>query len=754
MAKKYKRNTEPTFTLSELEQYGFGDWLKKNTGWLAPVGALGATVLTGGLAAPAAAGALGAGSAGAASAGAGIGAAMGGAGAMAGTTAATAGLGAATGAATGGLSAGAIGAGLGAASKIGGAISQQAAQDEATKEQREAMQKQAVIQNNAQLTNKLQKDQVQNTPTFMCGGRLKKYPNGGTLFNPLVTNFTAPKGAVVDRGDKPILDESLMGWGMSGTGQELMDYGSLNNPKLYSDITSSSNPEALTAKYFTALKTGTNTPSNQSNPYMETFLDNANKSLGTDRGFFYNPQGSGLAHVTETTNPTLYKQLKERYTTTNPSDTTGKRLLSSGSIGVGNKELTVRANGGYLMEYGGASHAGGGIPVDGTTGNPIAVTGAQPNAEVEGNEVAVKFPGAETPFIFSDKLGFAKQAKKIQNKYSKRPNDSISQDAMYMELGGLMQAQEQFKADKAKKYLNKAAQYDASIAQFVNGGKLPTYAEPNSSNDYSMFLKTPGAIKTFQSQYGLTPDGIYGPKTTAAWNQYGNEYVNNTSYQPKSIQATSVTPSAKFARPAINIANAASNSSSQSEDEFSPYRGSIAPLVASGVGNLALMATNRRPDKINPVNVAPEQISLEAARTGAKEQAAISRANRLRALRESGLSAGQYGALAAIADADVNRATNEALRESYLNEQLQNAGYRQQANMYNAQQASQANMANMELQDRYRRQNAQYMQNIAEAVPNYFAQREKYDTLNALNPNYEIVKGKYGRVKFVPKTRS
>lgn len=752
MAKKYKRNTEPTFTLSELEQYGFGDWLKKNMGWLAPVGALGATVLTGGLAAPAAAGALGAGSAGAASAGAGIGAAMGGAGAMAGTTAATAGLGAATGAATGGLSAGAIGAGLGAASKIGGAISQQALQADAAKEQREAALNQIKLQNSTQLTNKLQKDQVQNTPTFMCGGKLSKYPTGGNLpFGTPLANLPS-QGAIVDRPDMPYLDTDIVD-SMQAARQDLVKYGSVNNPQMFADLKAmQQRGEDITPKlgsYFSALRE--NSPG--TTPYTASFLDNVNKNFGASTGIYYDPNSASFNAVDKTRYPEKYKKLQSRYINPNPNDISGKRLLASGSIGVGDKELAVRANGGYLMEYGGASHAGGGIPVDGTTGNPIAITGAQPNAEVEGNEVAVKFPGAETPFIFSDKLGFAKQAKKIQNKYSKRPNDSISQDAMYMELGGLMQAQEQFKADKAKKYLNKAAQYDASIAQFVNGGKLPTYSEYNSSNDHSMFLKTPGAIKTFQSQYGLTPDGIYGPKTTAAWNQYGNEYVNNTSYQPKSIQATSVTPSTKFARPAINIANAASNSSSQSEDEFSPYRGSIAPLIASGVGNLALMATNRKPDKINPVTVSPEQISLEAARTGAKEQATISRANRLKALRESGLSAGQYGALAATADTDINRATNEALRESYLNEQLQNAGYRQQANMYNAQQASQANKINMELQDRYRRQNAQYLQNIAQSVPEYYAQREKYDTLNAMSPNYELVKGKYGRVKYVPKTR-
>jgi hypothetical protein len=60
---------------------------------------------------------------------------------------------------------------------------------------------------------------------------------------------------------------------------------------------------------------------------------------------------------------------------------------------------------------------------------------------------------------------------------------------------------------------------------------------------------------------------------------------------------------------------------------------------------------------------------------------------------------------------------------------------------------------NMSLRDQYRRQQGQYMQNIAEAVPAYFGQREKYDTLSATNENYQIVKDIYGRVKYIPKTK-
>lgn len=702
MAKKYKRKSEPTFTLSELEQYGFGDWLKKNAGTIGSVvgtglGAL-AAPLTGGLSL---------------AAGASLGSSIGGA--------------------------------------VGGAVQQNAMQGEANAQQQQMIQQQAAMQNNAMLSNKLQSGQVQNTPTFMCGGKLKKYPTGGSL-TPLASNFTTPKGAVIDRGDKPILNEDLMGWGMSGTGQEIMDYGSLNNPKLYSDITGSGDPEALTGRYFTALKTGTGTPANKSNPYMETFLDNTNKALGVDRGFFYNPQGSGLAHVTEATNPALYKQLKERYTATSPNDVAGKRLLSSGSIGVGDKELAVRANGGYLMEYGGASHAGGGIPVDGTTGNPIAVTGAQPNAEVEGNEIAVKFPGSETPFIFSEKLGFAKQAKKIQSKYSKRPNDSISQDAMYMELGGLMNAQEDFK---------QGLDSHMESIEYGDGGKI--HIKPENKGKFTAWASAHGMgvqeaarhVMAHKDKYSSTivKRANFAKNAAKFKHEDGGEleqYPLGGGLDPYGLGTT---VEAATTSPYLWQSTMGTTQPIVATEQISPYRGSIAPLIASGVGNLALMATNRKPDKINPVTVAPEQISLESARTGAKEQATISRANRLRALRESGLSAGQYGALASTSDADINRATNEALRESYLNEQTQNAGYRQQANMYNAQQASQANMANMELQDRYRRQNAQYLQNIAQSVPEYFGQREKYDTLNALSPNYEIVKGKYGRAKFVPKNR-
>jgi hypothetical protein len=83
--------------------------------------------------------------------------------------------------------------------------------------------------------------------------------------------------------------------------------------------------------------------------------------------------------------------------------------------------------GGNFTEYHGNTHENGGIPIG--------------QAEVEGGETN------HNGYIFSDtlKLGkktFADMSKKINNKYSRRPDDKISMESKERELGNLMKVQE------------------------------------------------------------------------------------------------------------------------------------------------------------------------------------------------------------------------------------------------------------------------------------------------------------------------
>ena len=137
------------------KQYGFGSWLKKNANWLAPVGAIGATILTGGLAAPAAGAAL--------AGGVGAGAAA------AGTAAAAGGLGA---------SLGTLGTAAGIGSAVGNPISQNEKMNEAQGQQ---VQQQQQMQDNQLAQNRLGQldQQKQYQSTFGYGGKMKA--NGGII---------------------------------------------------------------------------------------------------------------------------------------------------------------------------------------------------------------------------------------------------------------------------------------------------------------------------------------------------------------------------------------------------------------------------------------------------------------------------------------------------------------------------------------------------------------------------------------------
>lgn len=118
----------------------------------------------------------------------------------------------------------------------------------------------------------------------------------------------------------------------------------------------------------------------------------------------------------------------------------------------------IRPN--QLITYKGARHEQGGIPL----GN---------NQEVEGNETNWK------EYIFSDrkdmkipgsKQTFANKSKLIQNKYKGRELDDLASAALDKEMNALMAVQEQIRATKAQKYLNKVEEY-LNTEAFCKGGK-------------------------------------------------------------------------------------------------------------------------------------------------------------------------------------------------------------------------------------------------------------------------------------------
>lgn len=151
-------------------------------------------------------------------------------------------------------------------------------------------------------------------------------------------------------------------------------------------------------------------------------------------------------------------------------------------------DVQVMAGGGKILEYGGPTHEEspiGGIPVD-SNGNLTSLNNAK--ALVEDKEVAWN-KGKNDTYVFSDRLGFAKEAKDIMNKYKKRlgkdlkGSDAITRNSMDKELSNLENAQEQI-----KKVIT-----STNNLQMANGGVVPkevtpsSYMYPETSEKFNQF---------------------------------------------------------------------------------------------------------------------------------------------------------------------------------------------------------------------------------------------------------------------------
>ena len=131
---------------------------------------------------------------------------------------------------------------------------------------------------------------------------------------------------------------------------------------------------------------------------------------------------------------------------------------------------------GGLIDYNGQTHEGvdGGIPVD-ETGNPSAISGKPTVALTEDKEVSWVTPEGET-YIFSDRLGFANDAKKIMTRYEKKlgkdldGEDRLAREAMNRELSMLMQDQE---TERSIMQQEDVLQQTQPTTAFAYGGKMP-----------------------------------------------------------------------------------------------------------------------------------------------------------------------------------------------------------------------------------------------------------------------------------------
>jgi len=738
MAKKYsKRSLNKDYEL-DLTKYDFGSFLKTKQG----VGAAGAAGMAGSLISGLSNGDPTAGAIGGALSGAASGAALG----------------------PLGMAGGAI---------IGGATSllQANAAKEAEKQAKYQEQVAQSMQADQNYKSQLQNQQA-NIPTFSIGGELKQYVIGGDIVKDpsLINTLTTIKPDIMSNNRQTILK------------------GGIDNPELYQD-------QDAPNKYFTALQGDS---IGKPNAYTQRFITNYNNIWAPKTGDSYDPNAANLHMNPDKSWKNIPANAVDTVGNFKPLDWKNpqKYNIQSNSQGraLGSGALGIKANGGYTIDYKGASHAQGGIPVNGTTGNPIQGTGEQPQAEVEGNEIAAKFPGENTPYIFSHKLGFADKARKIEKKYSKRPNEKMSQDAKFMELGGLMKHQEEVRG---------SLDNHMGDVTYSEGGKI--HINPANKGKFTTSAQHAGMGTQEFARHVLAHKDNYSTTqikrasfahNAAGWkhedggeledNQYKcggrlakydgfniSQYLNsNPDNTFKTTQNTDepnlsmqdlVAGSNGITQPTLGATNInasnytlpqiSTNPSTQSQQD-DLYRGSNLPLymgAGTALANLGLAATVKNPKDINPITINPGKIDSNPMRRDILENAGRSRANRLAALRASGLSQAQYISAVSAGDSDINQSTGNLIRQNEMDVQGKNIAMNQSAQETNAKAINEANLYNAQQKYGAQQQRRSYitnaLQNVGQGVQSYMNQREILDATNIMSPYMELVTDKYGRPK-------
>ena len=186
------------------------------------------------------------------------------------------------------------------------------------------------------------------------------------------------------------------------------------------------------------------------------------------------------------------------------------------------------AEGGLMHFEGGGTHEqnpNGGIPLG-------------QNASVEEGETAMNLDDM-SKYIFSDRLKagkrtFAEESKSIEKKFEDRKGDAAANRAKDQLLRELAQRQETLKAAKMAKLQDKMNELSGT-EQMGNGGRMQYGNGGRAAKGYTLPAGlTADQIGLFQQYatsqgadlgtYGI--DSVYGAKTQAAWNQYGQQFMN------------------------------------------------------------------------------------------------------------------------------------------------------------------------------------------------------------------------------------
>ena len=356
---------------------------------------------------------------------------------------------------------------------------------------------------------------------------------------------------------------------------------------------------------------------------------------------------------------------------------------------------------GGTINYGGQLHEGpdGGVPVD-AQGNPNA---QNPVALVEKGEV--KYSTGEGDYIFSDQLElrkgktFARRAKDVQSRYKMRMKDGVIADPIAKkgydkEMGDLVQKQEKLRSIVAP--------------------------EPNTYEGLPM------------GDRGLIiPDKI-NPLPG---------YVTTPSIMPTKEQ---------FTKDINNVLADAPIENLYQGQTWGETGLQMIPGMLSGTANILMAGSRKRAmenmPSLNAPEVVPQQINLEAARAGIREQGNVARANTRRGLRGAASTAGQYMGNVGATETGVQRGVSEGLNQLNIQEETTNVGLRSSADALNAQMKARTQEMNaireQQMLDAYYNQLAggigQIGQGITGALSTKAQSSQMANMMQMMQPNYKL----------------
>jgi len=438
---------------------------------------------------------------------------------------------------------------------------------------------------------------------------------------------------------------------------------------------------------------------------------------------------------------------------------------------------------GGTINYSGQTHEGpnGGVPVD-AQGNPNA---QNPVALVEKGEV--KYDTGEGDYIFSDQLElrkgktFAKKAKDIQAKYKMRMSEGVITDPIAKkgydkEMQDLVKKQEELRSIVAPQ----------EQPMMRTGGGLPKYDGVSWTPGNTSFLNpeynfNPRAsfntwqpeeldYKTLRQNYYRSNSMVPSPNS-AELNPYDTDIDFGTFEEAplarlgrdNMLIPDRLTPRvASLPSPDIMPTRAQSRADFDQILSKSPaknlYQGQtwtetglqMIPGIASGISNIALARSRRRAaenmTKLQAPQIVAQQVNLEPARAGIREQGNVARANTSRGLRGSSATPGQYMSNMIAAETGIQRGVGEGINQLNIQEQTQNAASRQSADAFNAQMQARADeinyMKEQQALDAYYNQLAggigQIGQGITGALSTKASSAQMANMMQMMQPNYML----------------